>query len=48
MNISSGSTIASGFEKMSAKERNGLKKLMDIAHFIALKGRPFTDFKDRA
>ena len=31
---------------MRAKERNDLKKLVDIAHFIALKGCPFTDFKD--
>ena len=38
--------IASGLQKMGEKERSGLKKLFDIAHFIALKGRPFTDFKD--
>ena len=31
---------------MGEKERSGLKKLMDVAYFIALKGRPFTDFKD--
>ena len=31
---------------MGDKERAGVKKLMDIAYFIALKGTPFTDFKD--
>ena len=31
---------------MGDKERAGVKKLMDNAYFIALKGRPFTDFKD--
>ena len=40
------SAIASGLQKMGEKERSGLKKLMDVAYFIALKGRPFTDFKD--
>ena len=46
INIPTDSAIASGFQKMSEKERIGLRKLMDVAHFIALKGRPFTDFKD--
>ena len=36
------SAIASGVQKMGEKERSGLKKLMDVAYFIALKGRPFT------
>ena len=40
------SAIASGLQKMGEKERSWLKKLMDVAYFIALKGRPFTDFKD--
>ena len=40
------SHIASGLQKMGEKERSGLKKLMEVAYFIALKGRPFTDFKD--
>ena len=40
------SAIASGMQKMSEKERTSVKKLIDIAYFIALKGRPFTDFKD--
>ena len=31
---------------MGVKERSGLKKLVEIAHFITLKGRPFTDFTD--
>ena len=39
--------IASGMKKMSKKEELGIKKLMDIAYFIALKARPFTDFKDQ-
>ena len=38
--------IESGFQKMGSKERSGLKKLVEIAHFIALKGRPFADFVD--
>ena len=40
------SAIALGMQKRSEKERTSAKKLMDIAYFIALKGRPFTDFKD--
>ena len=40
------SAIASGMQKMSEKERAGITKLMDIAYFIALKRRPFTDFND--
>ena len=40
------SAIASGMRKMGEIERKGVKKLMDIAFFIAVKGRPFTDFKD--
>ena len=44
--IPANSAIASGIQTMSEKERHGIKKLMDIAYFIALKGRPFTDFQD--
>ena len=40
------SAIASGMRKMGEIKRKGVKKLMDIAFFIAVKGRPFTDFKD--
>ena len=40
------SAIAAGMQKMSEKERAGITKLMDIAYFIALKRRPFTDFND--
>ena len=29
-------------------EETVLKKLLDIAHHIAVKGRPFTDFKDQS
>ena len=44
--VPTNSAIATGMQKMNEKERTGVKKLMDIAYFIALKGRPFTDFKD--
>ena len=40
------SAITSGMQKMGNKERAGSKKLMDMTYFIALKGRPFTNFKD--
>ena len=40
------SVIASGMQKKGNKERDGVKKLMDITYFIALNGRPFTNFKD--
>ena len=30
---------------MSNKESASIKKFMNIAYFIALKGRPLTDFK---
>ena len=46
INIPADSAIATGFQKMGDKERMGLEKLLDIAHYIALKGRPFMDFKD--
>ena len=39
------SAIASGMHKMGDKERASVTKLMDIAYFIALKGRLFADFK---
>ena len=39
------SAIASGMHKLGDKERAGVTKLMDIAYFIALKERLFTDFK---
>ena len=31
---------------MESKDRSGLKKLAENAHFIALNGRSFTDFKN--
>ena len=43
--IPTDSAISSSFQKMSEVERAGIKKLIDIAYFIALKGRPFTDFQ---
>ena len=38
--------IASGIKRMDEKGMLGIKKLMDIAYFIAMKARPFTDFVD--
>ena len=32
--------------KMGEAKKTALKKLFDIAHHIAIKGQPFTDFKD--
>ena len=40
------SAIGSGFRKMAEKEREALVKLYDIAHYIAVKRRAFTDFED--
>ena len=31
---------------MGGKEKQALTKLHDVAYYIALKGGPFTDFKD--
>ena len=38
--------IALGMQKMGDKERESVKKVMDVACFIALKGRPFANFQD--
>ena len=40
------SAIVAGFKRMGETENRVLKKLFDIAHHIAVKGQPFTDFKD--
>ena len=40
------SPISSGLKKMEVKEKQALTKLHNVAYYIALKGRPFTDFKD--
>ena len=40
------SAISSGLKKMGVKGKQALTKLLDIAYYIALKGRLFTDFKD--
>ena len=40
------SAIGAGFNRMEEIEKTALKKLFDIAHHIAVKGRPFTDFKN--
>ena len=41
-----GSSISSGLKKMGLKEKQALTKLHAVAYYIALKGRPFTNFKD--
>ena len=38
--------IASGIKRMDEKGMLGIKKLIDIAYFIAMKARPFTNFVD--
>ena len=40
------SLIGARFKRMGETEKTALKKLFDIAHHIAVKGRPFTDFKN--
>ena len=40
------SAIGAGFKRMGETEKTALKKLFDIEHHIAVKGRRFTDFKD--
>ena len=40
------SATGAGFKRMGETEKTVLKKLLDTAHHIAVKGRPFTDFKD--
>ena len=34
------------FKRMGETEKTALKKLFDIAHHIATKGQPFTEFQD--
>ena len=45
LEVSADSAISSGLKKMRVKEKQALTKL-HVAYYIALKGRPFTDFKD--
>ena len=40
------SAIEAGFKRIGKIEKTALNKLFDTAHHIAVKGRPFTDFKD--
>ena len=40
------SAIGAGFKRIGETEKTALKKLFDIVHHIAVKGQPFTDFKD--
>ena len=46
LEVPADSPISSGLKKMGVKEKQALTKLHDVAYYIALKGRPFTDFKD--
>ena len=46
LEVPADSAISSGLKKMGVKEKQALTKLHDVAHYIALKGRPFTDLKD--
>ena len=46
LEVPADSPIRSGLKKMGVKEKQALTKLHDVAYYIALKGRPFTDFKD--
>ena len=40
------SAIGAGFKRIGETEKRAVKKLLNIVHHIAVKGRPFTDFKD--
>ena len=46
LEMSADSAISSGLKKMGVKEKQALTKFHDVAYYIALKGRPFADFKD--
>ena len=45
-NVLENSAISKGFKQMGETERAAISKLHDIAYYIALKGRAFTDFVD--
>ena len=47
LEVPNDSAISSGLKKMGVKEKEALTKLHDVAYYIALKGEPFADFKDR-
>ena len=40
------SAIGAGFNRIGKIKKTALNKLFDTAHHIAVKRRPFTDFKD--
>ena len=46
LEMSANSAISSGLKKMGVNGKEALTKLHDVAYYNALKGRPFTDFKD--
>ena len=53
LEVPADSAISSGLKKRKEgkggkrkKEKQALTKLHDVAYYIVLKGRPFTDFKD--
>ena len=40
------SAAGAGFKRIGESEKTTTKKLFGTAHYIAVKGQPFTDFKD--
>ena len=46
-NVPADSAISMGLQNMGEKEKQTLKKLREIAFYLALKGHPFTDFQDQ-
>lgn len=44
--IPENSPLLNSLKKASAKERESLIKLFDVAYLIAMKGRPYTDYPD--
>lgn len=46
LGVPADSRISSGMKEIKGKRKEPLNKLHDVAYYIALKGRRFTDFKD--
>ena len=46
LEVPADSAISSSLKKMRVKEKQALTKLHDCILYIALKGRPFADFRD--
>ena len=45
LEVPADSVVSSGLKNMEVK-KEALTKLHDVVYYIALKGRPFADFKD--